>query len=308
MPFCSPPRFLGLALLCSVLAAQHSARATLIALDNFETTGTTTSGFYTAGNIDKQLPTMGTSGYYTGSAISNQVAGWNSGTGAFSAQVGGLTNPLLVSPATINDGSVYITGNGNDRLQYRDLASASAPASSDYYFSLLLSESVPSFTGVIYAGLGSSRPVTQNGTTPNNGFNVGFNNGALSLFYNNGGANYATESLLAAPTASQSYLVEVHLSLAGTNATFTPFVYDSTGTLVNTPGSQVVSGTMNLTDMGAFQLWTAKAFTVGTPDKVVFDAFRFGTAESDVINIPEPASATFLAFGAVSLVGFRRKR
>ncbi|HSI15194.1 MAG TPA: PEP-CTERM sorting domain-containing protein [Chthoniobacter sp.] len=303
------PSHLGIALLCSVVAGQHSARATLIALDNFETTASTTSGFYLTGNINGQSATAGTSGYFAGTASGNQSVGWQSGTAAFLAQVGGLTNPLLVSPATANDGSFLAAGNANARLQYRDLASISAPASSDYYFSLLLSESVISYTGTVYAGLGSSRPTGANATIPANGFNIGFNNGALSLFYNNGGASYATQSLLATPTANQTYMVEVHLTLAGTTATLIPFVYNSSGALLNTPASQAVTGIVNsTTDIGAFQSWISSDFNTQSPSKVVFDAFRFGTAESDVISVPEPTATGLLALSAVGLIGFRRKR
>ncbi|EDY21194.1 protein of unknown function DUF1555 [Chthoniobacter flavus Ellin428] len=301
----------GLAIAC-ILLARERAQANLIALDNFETTSTSSSGFYLAGNINGQTATTDTVGYYTGSASGNQIAGWQSGTGAFLAQVGGLTNPLLVSPPTTNDGSFLAAGNANPRLQYRDLASISPPVSSDYYFSLLLSESATSYTGSVYAGLGSSRPSGANATIPANGFNIGFNNGALSLFYGNGSASYATESLLAAPTANQTYLVEVHLSLSGPNATFTPSIYDSTGTLVNSPGAQAVTGTINSsTDLGAFQSWISTNFTNQSPSKVVFDDFRFGTAESDVINppsVPEPASAVLLALGSLGIAARRRKR
>ena len=301
----------SIAIACSLLARER-AQANLIALDNFETTSTSTPGFYVAGNINGQASTTDTFGYYTGAPVGNQIAGWQSGTGAFSAQVGGLANPLLASPPTTNDGSFLAAGNANARLQYRDLASTSPPVSSDYYFSLLLSESVASYTGSVYAGLGSSRAIGANATTPSNGFNIGFNNGALSLFYGNGTASYATESLLAAPTANQAYLVEVHLSLSGTNATFTPSIYDSTGTLVNNPGAQAVAGTINSsTDLGAFQSWVSANFTNSSPSKVVFDDFRFGTAESDVINspsVPESTSAVLLALGSLGIAARRRKR
>jgi hypothetical protein len=291
------------------VAGQHSARATLIAQDDFLTTSTSTAGNYLIGNINAQTATNGTFGYFTGTATGNQIGGWQSGTAAFNAQVGGLTNPLVVNPATSNDGSLVASGNNNPRLQYRDFASVSPPASSDYYFSLLLSQSANSYTGVAYAGLGSSRAVGGNAVNPTNGFDIGFNNGALSLFYNNGGASYAIESLLASTAANQTFMVEVHLTLSGTSATFTPFVYNSAGTLLNTPASQVVSGTINsASDLGAFQSWVSTDFNAASPAKVVFDEFRFGTAEADVISIPEPASAGLLALGALACVARRRKR
>ncbi|MEI9893515.1 MAG: PEP-CTERM sorting domain-containing protein [Chthoniobacter sp.] len=300
---------LSLALACGMVAAQDRAQATLIALDNFETTPTGTGGFYFAGNINGQTSTNGTVGYYTGTAVPGQVAGWPSGTGAFVAQVGGLTNPLLVNPATSNDGSLLAAGNANPRLQYRDLASKSAPASTDYYFSMLLSESVNSYTGSVYAGLGLSRSANANATVPTTGFNIGFNNGALSLFYNNGGAAYAVESLLATPAVNQSFMVEIHLSLSGTAATFTPLVYDNTGTLVNTPASQAVTGIIDsTTDLGAFQSFISGQFNNQLPSKVVFDEFRFGTAESDVISVPEPGSVGLMAMGALGVWGNGRRR
>ena len=44
-----------------------------------------------------------------------QAAGWASGTGAFAAQTGGLTNPNVVNLPTSNDGSLTIVGNSFTR-------------------------------------------------------------------------------------------------------------------------------------------------------------------------------------------------
>lgn len=284
----------------------EEAKAALIASDSFLTTSTATTGNYLAGNINTQTATNGTTGYYTGSPSGSQVAGWNSGTGAFLAKVGGLSHPLVVNAPTSNDGSFFASGNANNRLQYRDFASLSPVVSNDYYFSLLLSESSNSYTGTVYAGLGPSRASGANATVPNTSFQVGFANGALTLFYNTGLAAYTQLVLLAAPTANSTYLAEVYVDLAA--GTLTPTLYNSLGTVVNNPATQTVTATLNAsTDFGAFNGYITSNFNGGSPANVVFDEFRFGTVRSDVVVVPEPGAATLLIFGSLSLF-LRRRR
>jgi hypothetical protein len=296
-------------LLAGMLAlAQNPVEATTIASDDFLTGG---SGDYSATNVNGQIITAGTTGYFIGTASGNLAPGWTSGTGAFVAQAIGLTNPNVINPPSSNDGSLTIVGNANTRLQYRDLSSASPPASSDYYFSLLLSESANSYTGTAYAGLGLARATGGNALIPATGFDIGFLNGQLSLFYNNGGANLASESLLTgSPVDNQTYMVALHLNMTGpSSGTITPSVYDNTGTLINSPASQAVAVTENTaTDMGAFQGFVTNNFNGTIPAKVTFDEFRFGTAASDVTAVPEPGSAGLLAMSAAALFGGWRKR
>lgn len=281
------------------------AKATTIASDSFLTTATATAGFYAAGNINTQTNTGGTTGYYTGAAVGNQVAGWTSGTGAFLAQTTPLTNPLTANPyASANDGSYSALGNANNRLQYRDFASIAPPASTSYYFSTLLQESSNSYTGSVYAGVGQSRATGANATVPTTGYNVGFLNGALTLFYNNGGASYATQTLVATPTVNSTYLAE--LALNTSTGTITPSIYNAAGVLVNNPAAQTVTATVNTaTDLGAFQSFITSNFSNGSPAAVTFDEFRFGTAESDVVA-PEPATFSLVALAAGGLLVRRR--
>ena len=104
-------------------------------------------------------------------------------------------------------------------------------------------------------------------------------------------------------------MVELHLAITSSStATLTPFVY-SGSTLLNSPVTQAVSASESTTtDMGAFQAQVSSDFTSGTsPAKVVFDEFRFGTAQSDVTAIPEPSVAGLLVLGVAGLLGHRRK-
>jgi hypothetical protein len=280
-----------------------SARAALIASDDFLTTASATAGNYLAGNLNTQAATNGTNGYFAGANAGNQAVGWNSGTAAFNAQTGGLTNPGLVNPPSVNDGSVAAAGNANDRLQLRDLANIAPPASSTYSFSALMRESVASYTGRTFVGLGPSRATGQNAIIPTTGIHVGFLNGAITLFYNNGGAALATQTLVASPTANATYLVDADYN--ATTGTITPFVYDPTGALVNNPGAQAVSATVNTaTDLGAFDLFVSSNFNAGSPSAVTFDEFRFGTSRTDVL-VPEPGALSLLGLGAL---GARRRR
>ena len=118
-------RVAGISCLLAGAGAAGSARAAVIASDSLLTTTTATSGYYVAGNVNGQASLNGTTGYYTGTAAGNQIAGWNSGTGAFLAQVGGLTHPLLVNGQTTNDGSLVAAGT-SPRSIARWIAAASA--------------------------------------------------------------------------------------------------------------------------------------------------------------------------------------
>jgi hypothetical protein len=288
---------------------RSSALATLIASDDFLTTSTASSGFYQATNINGQTATNGTTGYFTGTASGSLGPGWNSGTGAFAAQTGGLTDPFVVNPPSSNDGSLTIVGNLNTRLQYRDLASVSPINSSDYYFSLLLSESAVFSTGQTYFGLGSARASGANSTMPTNGVDVGFNAGALTLFYSNG-TSLSTETLVATPTVNQTYAVEFHLSLVNASSntwSVNALVYNNLGTLISDPAAE--TATVNAaTDLGAFQSFVTSNFNGTTPAKIIYDEVRFGTTEADVNAVPEPASVGLLGIGLVGLLGGWRGR
>ena len=219
-----------------VAAAAGAAKATVIASDSFLTTATATTGFYTAGSVQGQTATNGTTGYFTGTAAGSQVPGWAAGTTADTAQVGGISNPLVVNPASSNDGSLLVAGNANARVQYRDLASTTPPASQNYWFSTVVRESATAYTGTVYAGLGPSQAAGNFGGIPTTGYDVGFLNGAITLFYNNGGASLTTQTLLASPTAGTAYFVEVHQGGSGIGATsLTSLVYGPTGNLFERP-------------------------------------------------------------------------
>jgi len=293
-------------LLIGLAGGGERAHGAVIASDSLLTTATPTTGYYVAGNVNGQSSPNGTTGYYSGASAGNQVAGWNSGTGAFLAQVGGLSHPLLTNVPTTNDGSLVAAGNANNRLQYRDLATIAPPASGDYFFSVLLREASNSYTGTTYVGLNPSRASGANATVPSTGFQVGFANGALTLFYNNGGAAYATQTLLATPTANATYLAELDYTVA--TGALTPRVYDATGTLVNNPAAQTVTATVNpSTDLGAFDGFITADFNNQAPTKVTFDEFRFGTTQADVVAVPEPAEVGLIGL-LVAAMGARRGR
>lgn len=287
------------------LGGGGAAHAALIAGDSFLANAAGTSA-YAIGNAQGQTNTVGTTGYFTGTASGNLAPGWASGTAAFNFQAGGLSNPLVVNPASTNDGSVAATGNANTRLQLRDFSAVAPPASPDYFFSALLRESAASYTGTTYVGVGPARGTGQNGVVPTTGLHVGFLNGAITLFYNTGGAALTTETLLASPSANTTYLAELDYNVA--TGKVTPFVYDATGALVNTPAAQAVSTTVNTsTDLGAFDLFVSSNFNAGAPAAVTFDEFRFGTARGDVVQAPEPAALGLFATAAIG-AGLRRRR
>jgi len=280
------------------LFAQQSYAA-IIASDQFLVGG---SG-YTAANLNGQVITAGTTGYFTGTASGSSAPGWTSGTGAFLAQATGLTHPFTANAPVSGDGKVNVVGNSNNRIQYRDFATTTPVAANNYYYSLLLRESTTSYTGTVYAGIGESRPSGGNATIPATGFNIGYLNGVMSLFYNNGGASYATQTLVATPTANSTYLVTVdYNAVAGT---LTPTVYDSAGNVVNSPAA--ISATMSPTHMGAFQMFVSSQFTATSPQVINFDEFRFGTALSDVVAIPEPGAWALLGCLAMGILGLRRR-
>lgn len=282
-----------------------AAEATLIASDHFLADGSTDN--YVTGNINGQVKTGGTFGYYTGTAVGSQVAGWNSGTGAFSvssAAPGGIIHPLMANPAGTNDGRIIASGNGFTRIQYRDFVSTTPPASSDYYFSALLRKSAESLPGTTYVGVSNSRALGQNATVPTTGFFVGFSGASLSLFYNSGTGPLATKVLVAAPGVSTAYMATLHFNVS--TGLLTPMVYDQTGLLVNNPALDAVTATVNTaTDLGAFHFSISSEFVTGSPS-VAYDELRFGTELTDVM-IPEPTSAILLG-GGLGLLAFARRR
>jgi hypothetical protein len=291
---------IGTIVVLGVLAlGVQQSHAAIIASDQFLVGG---SG-YSSGNLNGQGNTNGTQGYFTGATGGNPAPAWSSGTSAFSAQATGLTHPYTANPPVSGDGKVFAAGNANPRIQYRDFASLTPVAANNYYFSLLLNESSNSYTGTVYAGVGESRAAGGNASTLTTGFNIGYLNGALSLFYNNGGAAYATQTLLSTPAVNSTYLVTVDYNVAA--GTLTPTVYDALGTVVNTPTA--VNATMAPNHMGAFQMFVSTQFNAGSPAVVNFDEFRFGTALTDVISIPEPSTWMLLSGLTIGLCGLRRR-
>lgn len=298
-----------LSLLVLPLAFTGNAEAVIIASDNFIVGGDGLQGnaySATIANINGQSATVGTSGYFTGTASGISAPGWVSGTGAFSVFASGSTHPLSPNPAGANDGRFVASGNGNVRIQYRDFATVAPPASTDYYFSALLRQSATSYTATTYIGISNSRAAGANGTVPNTGFSVGFVNGGISLFYGNGTATLGTTSLLAGAAASSTYMAVLHYNVA--SGTLTPMLYNDAGTLINNPAGQAVAATINTaTDLGAFTSYVDAGFTTGGPVAVSYDQFRFGTALSDVMIVPEP-SASLLALGGLGGLALARRR
>lgn len=290
------------------LALASTAQAVIIASDDFIVGGTGLQGSAyngTSGNINGQSATTGTSGYYTGTAAGNQTPGWNSGTGAFSVGNGGSTHPLSPNPAGSNDGRMTASGNANVRIQYRDFANVSPPVSTDYYFSVLLRQSATTYTATTYIGVSNSRPSGQNGVVPSTGFSVGFVNGGITMFYGNGTSSFGTVSLLGAAAASSTYMAVLHYNV--TSGTLTPMIYDAAGNLINNPGAQAASVTVNTaTDLGAFTAFVDTGFVAGGPVTVSYDQLRFGTELSDVL-VPEP-SCPLLAFTGLGTLALIRRR
>jgi hypothetical protein len=275
-----------------------SVRATVIASDSFNTRAT---GAYNAGvsglPLSGQTATNGTFGYFTGASGGNPAPGWNLGTFGDRVDQGQLSHSLFVNPAPLaNGGEIFAAGDGVAHLQYRDFTSTTPPASPTYFFSALVyQEAFNAYQGTSYIGLGPSRASAASSTAPTTGFDVGYLNGAITLFYNNGGATLASETLLASPQIL-GYLVEVAVTGSGAATTLTPKVYHFQGALLNDPAAQAVTATLAPTDMGAFQVFQSADFNNGAPAHINFDELRFGTAESEVVA-PEPASLALLGIG-----------
>lgn len=277
-----------------------ASQAAIIASDDFLTGGPTDN--YAATNLNGQVKTAGTTGYYTAVAAGSQTPGWASGTGAFTAAVGGLTHLFSANPAGANDGRTVATGNANNRIQYRDFVSTTPPPSTDYYFSALMSKSAVALPGASYVGLSTSRVAGQNAATPAGGMFIGFSASTISLFYNDGTA-MVTKSLVTTASMSLTYMATLHYNT--TTGLLTPSVYDSTGALVNNPATDAVTATLAATDMGAFHYTISSGFGTGSPT-LAYDQLRFGTELTDVM-IPEPSAAALLMAG-VAAMGMRRRR
>ena len=287
----------------ALFLAGASARATVIASDSFVTG---VPGGYSSGTVgDKiggQAATTGTVGYFTGAPGGNPAPGWNPGTFSDVIVAGGPISAAAVNQPPVSiDGSINARGDGVARLQYRDFASATPPASPDYYFSALLYQTAfGAYQGASYIGLGPSRAsALAPSTPPTTGLAVGYNNGALSLFYNNGGAALATEPLLAS-TGIASYLVKVAITGSGAATTLTPTVYDFRANVLNNPAAQAVTAILAPSDMGAFQLFQTADFNNTSPANISFDELRFATTESEVA-VPEPGSLGLIGIGLALL-------
>lgn len=280
------------------------ANAALIASDSFLTEGSTDN--YVAATLNGQVKTGGTFGYYTGTAAGNQVAGWMSGTGAFSASIaapGGIFHPYATSSGGPNDGRVIATGNGNQRIQYRDFVSTTPPPSADYYFSALMRKSALEVPGNTYVGISASRAANLNGTVPTTGIFVGFTGSSLAMFYSNGTA-LVSQILVSSAAASTSYMTTLHYNVS--TGLLTPMVYDQNGTLVNNPALNAVTATVNTTtDLGAFHFSIGAEFVAGGAN-MSYDELRFGTELADVM-IPE-ASSVALLLGGLGAFGLVRRR
>lgn len=290
----------SLVLTTCLLGMPVAAKATLIASDDFLNAAAPADGYQT-GNINGQGTTAGTTGYFTGAAGGNPAPTWTSGTGAFQAVASGLTNPLVVNPPTSNDGKLWAAGNANNRWQYRDFAAAPAPAS-DYYFSMLLTQTSSSYTGTSYAGVGPSRATGQNASAAASRIAAGYVNGAMTLFYSDTSGALSNAPLLTSP-GTGTYLLELHVSGSGSSAVITPTLYNASGSAVAVLTSSV-NATVNNTDLGSFQGYVSSDFNVN--GVIYYDEFRLGTTPSDVIATPEPASAAMLTLAG--LIFLRRRR
>lgn len=285
-----------------VSLAAGVSQAAIIASDDFLTGGPVDN--YAATNLNGQVKTAGTSGYYTAAAAGTQTPGWASGTGAFVATVGGVTHPLSSSPAGANDGRVVATGNANNRIQYRDFVSTTPPASTDYYFSALMRKSAVALPGASYVGLSVSRIAGQNATSVTSGMFIGFSASSISLFYNDGTA-MVTKSLVTTADMNLAYMGTLHYNT--TTGLLTPSIYDSTGVLVNNPLTDAVTATLAATDMGAFHYTISSGFVNASSPTLAYDQLRFGTELADVM-IPEPSAVALLAGGLASLGLVRRRK
>lgn len=282
------------------LLAAGVSHAAIIASDDFLTGGPTDN--YAATNLNGQVKTAGTTGYYTAAAVAPQTPGWASGTGAFTAAVGGITHPLSANPAGANDGRTVATGNTFSRIQYRDFVSTTPPPSTDYYFSALMRKSAEDLPGSSYVGLSLSRVAGQNAASVTSGMLIGFSGSSISLFYNDG-VGMVTKSLVTTADMNLAYMATLHFNT--TTGLLTPSIYDSTGALVNNPVTDAVTATLAATDMGAFHYTISSEFGSSSPT-LAYDQLRFGTELSDVI-IPEPSAAVLLVAGAAA-AGMRRRR
>lgn len=298
----TPAVILGI-LLASIIS-NGTADAAIIASDSFLTGGT---GNYLAGNINGQGTTGGTTGYFTGSASGSSAPNWTSGSSIISVSSGGLSHPLVANAPSSNDGKAITAGNANTRIQYRDFLTTTPVVSSNYYFSALLRETANSYTGTSYVGISGSRATGGNAAIPNTGFQIGFQNGALSLFYKAGSTDttFTVKNLVAVPTVNETYMATLHYDV--TAGTITPMIYNSLGILVNNPTLDTVTAVVAAADMGAFYFHLTSDFNGTTPAGFSYDELRFGTTLEDVM-IPEPSAAVAILAGLPLMLTIRRRK
>ncbi len=199
-------------------------------------------------------------------------------------------------------------GNSNIRVQFRDLASGVTNASPTLNFSVLTQESSTSYSAETYFGFNKVQAGESGGyalTPPNAGFDVGYVNGALTLFYNSNASNSSltSETLLAASsmTANSTYLVSLQITGingSNNNVAITPTVYNSADVSQTLAGG-AVSAILNLTtattsDIGTLSPYISAGFT-GSGATAYF-------AQATLSSVPEPSSAALVTI-ALMVVG-----
>jgi hypothetical protein len=291
------------------------AKASLIASDNFQVGGT---GEYTSGSIAQQSVTTGTSGYSTNSYPPNGNYGWEQGTSAYQATLVSLTtSSLVVSAPTSDAGSLWARGNGQSRFQNR--AFASVPSSTTYYFSELLEASTPgNITGPAYVGLTADAASNASGSGTSlsfsGGVQLGYNSSGLAVYYYTG-TGQTTATLLSSSAnglgftlSSDTYLG--YVSMNSSTDAITINLYDGT-TEVATTTVTGSAASLTTTELGSYAGYVNTSFSAGSPSDVYFTDMRFGTAESDVINlspVPDPASCALMVLAGLPLLGRRHRR
>ncbi len=289
------PRFslaaasLGVAAVVSF--APTTALAVPIASDSF---AVGVSNGYTVGNLTGQNPSFGASGF---------SANWSPLSGSTSdlvAETGGLTASLVQGSTQPGQASHIGTGN-NTRANYHRVSSV--PASTEYYFSFLLSS-----TAGNAAQFGLSPQGAQN-ALPTQGVRVGVTAANNIVLYVDG----LPSTILTGYTPSTTYFVLVDIAnVAGTgNDTVGARVFSSTATDLSTPLGTATP--ITTADISGDLTYLGLSKNATTSTGADFDEFRFGTTIADVANItavPEPSSVAMLlgGFGLLVVRAMRRRR